>query len=267
MGLEFYKYQGTGNDFIVIDNRNLNFDKNDTFLIQKLCDRNIGIGADGLILLENHETLDFEMVYFNADSSESGFCGNGSRCVTHFAKFLGIIQDNASFQAIDGIHYSKIINGFVSVKMNDIDSSKVIFFNDKYNATFVDTGSPHLILNRNDIDNFNILDESYSIKKYFTNFKDGININYYSIINGGIRLRTFERGVESETQSCGTGAVALAYYLKINSLNENKEVTISMKGGDLNVKMEKSSNIYKNVWLSGDVDQVYYGKYNLSVIK
>ena len=108
MGLEFYKYQGTGNDFIVIDNRNLNFDKNDTILIQKLCDRNIGIGADGLILLENHETLDFKMVYFNSDSSESGFCGNGSRCVTHFAKFLGIIQDNASFQAIDAVSYTHL---------------------------------------------------------------------------------------------------------------------------------------------------------------
>ena len=145
MKLDFYKYEGTGNDFVIIDNRDLTFQKNDKTLIQSICDRKKGVGADGLILLENHEKLDFSMIYFNADGSESGFCGNGSRCITHLANNLNIINDNAKFNAIDGIHESKIINGNISVKMNDVLKSNIYRFNDSYNTTFIDTGSPHLI--------------------------------------------------------------------------------------------------------------------------
>ena len=167
MALKFYKYQGTGNDFIIVDNRNLNFDKNNSLLIQKLCNRKTGVGSDGLILLENHKNLDFKMVYFNADSSESGFCGNGSRCITHFAKFLGIVKDSARFEAIDGIHQAKIIDDAISVKMNNIDALKIKHFNNEYNAIFVDSGSPHLLIQKSDINNFDIIDESKSIKNHF----------------------------------------------------------------------------------------------------
>ena len=264
MALKFYKYQGTGNDFIIVDNRNLNFDKNNSLLIQKLCNRKTGVGSDGLILLENHKNLDFKMVYFNADSSESGFCGNGSRCITHFAKFLGIVKDSARFEAIDGIHQAKIIDDAISVKMNNIDALKIKHFNNGHNATFVDSGSPHLLIQKSDINNFDIIDESKSIKNHFKkNFTKGVNINYFSVSNEEVNLRTYERGVEDETLSCGTGAVALAVCLEINSKINNDKVLIYTKGGELKVTLKKIESTYSDIWLSGVVEQVYSGEYNL----
>ena len=264
MALKFYKYQGTGNDFIIVDNRNLIFDKNNSLLIQKLCNRKTGVGSDGLILMENHKNLDFKMVYFNSDSSESGFCGNGSRCITHFAKFLGIVTDNVRFEAIDGIHRAKIIGDAIRVKMNNIDAFKIKHFNNGYKATFVDSGSPHLLIYKSDINNFDIIHESKSIKNHFKkNFSKGININYFSLSNDVVSLRTFERGVEDETLSCGTGAVALAVCLEINSKINNNKVLINTKGGELKVNLKKTESTYSDIWLTGRVEQVYLGEYNL----
>ena len=264
MALKFYKYQGTGNDFIIVDNRNLIFDKNNSLLIQKLCNRKTGVGSDGLILLENHKNLDFKMVYFNADSSESGFCGNGSRCITHFAKFLGIVKDSARFEAIDGIHLAKIIDDKISVKINNIDASKIKHFNNGYNATFVDSGSPHLLIQKSDINNFDIIRDSKSIKNHFKKtFTKGVNINYFSVSNDIVNLRTYERGVEDETLSCGTGAVALAVCLETNSKINNDKVLIFTKGGELKVSLKKIESTYSDIWLSGGVEQVYSGEYNL----
>lgn len=264
MTLKFYKYEGTGNDFIIADNRDQLFDKTNTNFIRKICDRKTGIGADGLILLEDHEYLNFKMIYYNSDGSQSGFCGNGSRCITHFARFLDIIEKEAKFEAYDGIHKSKIINDYVSVSINDIDSSKIKFFNNKYKAAFIDSGSPHLILNEFNIDGKDIVKQSRIIKNYFTEFEDGININYFSKVDDKIILRTYERGVEDETLSCGTGAVALALFLKINSINIKNEALISTKGGDLSVYIEKSDSFFNNIWLSGNVRQVFYGNYNMN---
>ena len=164
MKIDFFKYEGTGNDFVIIDNRDLKFQKDNNELIQNICDRKKGVGADGLILLENHDELDFSMIYFNADGSESGFCGNGSRCITHLSNNLNIINDNAKFNAIDGIHESKITNGRISVKMNDILKSEIFKYNDKYNTTFIDTGSPHLIRLYENIDSIDIVKEARELK-------------------------------------------------------------------------------------------------------
>ena len=160
MQIDFFKYEGTGNDFVIIDNRNLKFQKDNNELIKNICDRKVGIGADGLILIENHDTLSFNMTYYNADGSESGFCGNGSRCITHLANKLNIIDEKAIFNAIDGVHESKITNGSISVKMNDVLKSEIFKYNDKYNTTFIDTGSPHLIRLHQNIDKIDIVKEA-----------------------------------------------------------------------------------------------------------
>ena len=220
MQIDFYKYEGTGNDFIIIDNRDLKFQKNNKELIKNICDRKKGVGADGLILLENHDTLDFCMTYFNADGSESGFCGNGSRCITDLANKLNIIQDKAIFKAIDGTHESKIINQKISVRMNDVSRADIINYNDSFNTTFIDTGSPHLIRMYNNIDAIDIFKESSALKLKYSEYTQGLNINFCEISDSNIRLRTYERGVENETLSCGTGAVASAIYISLRLIHK-----------------------------------------------
>ena len=262
MKLDFYKYEGTGNDFVIIDNRELNFQKNDKTLIQSICDRKKGVGADGLILLENHDELDFSMIYFNADGSESGFCGNGSRCITHLSNNLNIINDNAKFKAIDGIHESKITNGRISVKMNDILKSEIFKYNDKYSTTFVDTGSPHLIRIYENIDSIDIVKEARELKLIYSEYTNGLNINFCQISDSKIKLRTYERGVEDETLSCGTGAVASAVFLKDSDLVSNDKIEILMKGGLLCVELNKEKNLFSDIWLSGEVNMVFKGVYN-----
>ena len=262
MKIDFFKYEGTGNDFVIIDNRRLTFQKNDKTLIQNVCDRKKGVGADGLILLENHDELDFSMIYFNADGSELGFCGNGSRCITHLANNLNIINDNAKFNAIDGIHQSKITNGSISVKMNDVLKSEIFRYNDKYNTTFVDTGSPHLIRLYNNINSIDIVKEARELKLKYSEYTDGLNINFCEISDSKIKLRTYERGVEDETLSCGTGAVASTIFLKDSGLVRPGKTEILMKGGLLCVELNKEKNLFSDIWLSGEVNMVFKGGYN-----
>ncbi|MFL2610408.1 MAG: diaminopimelate epimerase [Flavobacteriaceae bacterium] len=262
MLFKFFKYEGTGNDFVIIDNRDLNFDKKNKQLVIDICDRKKGVGSDGLILLENHNSLNFKMIYYNADGSESGFCGNGSRCITHLAKDLELIAQNAVFQAIDGEHISKINNGLISVKMNDVSISNIINYDDNYKTTFIDSGSPHLIMLCSEIDNLNIVDKARQLKTAFSEFKNGININFCEIKNDKIKLRTYERGVEDETLSCGTGAVATAIFLRHHNLFQQKHLPILMKGGELSVELHKNSNTYSDIWLSGEVNKVFVGTFN-----
>ena len=262
MQLDFYKYEGTGNDFVIIDNRKLTFHKDDKILIQNICDRKKGVGADGLILLENHDELDFSMIYFNADGSESGFCGNGSRCITHLANYLNIINKNALFNAVDGVHESKIINGKISVKMNDLLKSEIFKYNDKYNTTFIDTGSPHLIRLNQNIDKIDIVKEARQLKLIYSEYTNGLNINFCEISGSKFKLRTYERGVEDETLSCGTGAVASAIFLKDSGLVSHDKIEILMKGGLLCIELNKEKNLFSDIWLSGEVNMVFKGVYN-----
>ena len=151
MTMTFYKYQGTGNDFIIVDNRDLSIDKNDTKRIAELCHRRFGIGADGFILLENDETSDFKMVYYNSDGNQSTMCGNGGRCIVAFAKFLGVIKDETEFVAIDGLHKAKVDNAIVHLQMQDVSTIEIFD-----NHTFLNTGSPHHVEMVSDIKNYNV---------------------------------------------------------------------------------------------------------------
>lgn len=252
----FYKYQGTGNDFIIIDNRHDIFDKNNTKLVKQLCDRRFGIGADGLILLENHEGVDFKMVYYNSDGNESTMCGNGGRCLVAFAKEIGVIDNEATFLAIDGIHHAKIEGDIVKLQMQDVSSIEV--FN---NHVFLDTGSPHHVEVRENIDKIDIKKEGASIRYGQPYNEEGANVNFVEKIEDSVfSVRTYERGVEGETFSCGTGVTAVGIAMNATGMTEHNLITLQTKGGDLKVSFKQKGNQYNNIWLIGPATLVYKGE-------
>ena len=255
MIIEFYKYHGTGNDFIMIDDRNNEFDINDNGLIAALCERRMGIGADGLILLRNHEVLDFEMIYFNADGKASSMCGNGGRCIIAFAEMLEIINNEANFMAIDGEHRGKRIEGEIFLQMKDVNKVQ------KFSGGLVlDTGSPHYIEVVENLLDLDINKEARRIRSLNPFKKKGVNVNF--VLNADeLQVRTYERGVEEETLSCGTGVVATAIAMHYANCIEENFVDIKTKGGVLSVSFEEVSGIYKNIWLSGEASMVYAGEF------
>jgi diaminopimelate epimerase len=256
MTVKFYKYQGTGNDFIIIDNRTYHINKTEATWVQRLCDRKFGIGADGLILLNEKKSYDFEMVYFNSDGGESSMCGNGGRCLIKFAHHLKIIENQYNFIAIDGPHEGQILpDGSVSLKMKDVDSVE------KHGDNFIlNTGSPHYVIFSESVESWPIVEQAKKIRYSEKFAKEGINVNFAEQKSEGeIYVRTYERGVEDETLSCGTGVVAssLAFALKNNSaINKLK---IETPGGKLEVKFEKAGNGFKNIYLIGPAEKVFEG--------
>lgn len=251
----FYKYQGTGNDFVMIDNRQQTFNKKDTKHIAFLCDRRFGIGADGLILLENHDTLDFKMVYYNADGNESSMCGNGGRCLVAFAKNLGVINDKAVFEAIDGLHHATINDDIVKLQMQDVNEVE------KYeNHVFLDTGSPHHVQFEDAIDDFDIKTKGAEIRYGKPYNEVGSNVNFVKKLSDySFRVRTYERGVEDETLSCGTGVTAVALAMHAIDKTESKLINLEVEGGELQVSFNVQNGSYTNVWLIGPAKFVYKG--------
>lgn len=255
--MEFYKYQGTGNDFVMVDNRSGEWDDLSIANIQKLCDRRFGIGADGLIKINAAENVDFEVDYYNSDGSKS-FCGNGARCSVAFAHFLSIFKNNKTvFTAIDGLHEAEINGNIVKLKMGDVTT----ITNDGEDSV-LDTGSPHYIKYVKDIANFNVFAEGNSIRNSENYREKGINVNFVeNISDNEIFVRTYERGVEDETYSCGTGVTASALtFLKKNNLTSIKVKTL---GGDLKVYAEKDGETFRQIWLEGPAKQVFTGKVDL----
>jgi diaminopimelate epimerase len=255
MIVTFYKYQGTGNDFIIIDNRTLNF-LPDKKTIEKLCNRKFGIGADGLMLLQNKEGYDFEMIYYNADATQS-MCGNGGRCMVQFAAFMGLKKETYRFLAIDGEHEAeRTENGWVNLKMNDV--LKI----DKYNADqIVNTGSPHYIKMVKDARNIDVYNEGKNIR-YSKDFSEtGINVNFVEQTDDDkIFVRTYERGVENETLSCGTGVTAAAIVCAHNERGFNR-VEVETLGGHLAVEFDKTDDEkFENISLCGPAVFVYKGE-------
>lgn len=256
MLLQFYKYQGTGNDFIMVDNRKEVFPKDDIDLVSYLCDRRFGIGADGLILLENDKTVDFNMVYYNSDGRPGSMCGNGGRCMVAFAKYLGIISKGATFNAVDGLHEAMIdADDTVRLQMQDVANIK-----QKSNYTFLDTGSPHHVQVVKKLKDFNVKKEGAKLR-YGLYGKKGSNINFVEV-NGmeGYYVRTYERGVEDETLSCGTGVTAVALAMHQTQATNANKITVHTLGGDLEVTFDQDRLGYKNIYLIGPVRLVFKGE-------
>jgi len=258
MKIHFNKYHGTGNDFIIIDNRKKEFDKKNVKLIRNLCNRRTGIGADGLMLLEKDKKHDFKMLYFNSDGKEGTMCGNGGRCIVAFAQTLNIISDLTIFNAIDGVHTAKISKKNISLKMSDVSVIKK--FRDGY---LLDTGSPHFVCfkrNNSDIDVNKLGNKIRNEERFQPN---GVNVNFAKVSGKYLDILTYERGVEAETLSCGTGSVAAsiasAYFKKSNEY----KLIVNTKGGKLEVTFEKKNNKYQNIWLSGPVVKAFEGHFSV----
>lgn len=253
--IEFHKYQGTGNDFIIIDDRREIFDLNNLDLIQKLCHRKFGIGSDGLILIRKHNTLDFSMIFYNPDGSKS-FCGNGSRCAVQFVNDQQMFSKSEySFEAIDGNHTGNIENDQVSISVNDLKECRKI--GEDY---FLNTGSPHYIKFVKEIEKVEVVEVGSKIR-YSEAFKpSGTNVNFVEKINQHIKVRTYERGVENETLSCGSGvtASALSAALKDNLISPIK---VETPGGVLSVSFKKSGDHFSEIYLSGPAKFVFKGEF------
>lgn len=256
MKISFSKYHGAGNDFVIVDNRNVQFPK-ETEVIKHICDRHFGIGADGLMLLENSSSLDFNMRYFNSDGNESTMCGNGGRCITLFANNIGLIKESTHFMGVDGEH-SAIIekDGLINLKMKDV---KGIEKGENY--YFLNTGSPHYVCFVNDIYKIDVAVEGKKIRNTFNMNQGGTNVNYVDLIGNRINTRTFERGVEAETLACGTGSVASAIAYSIHKNDFKGEYIVNTLGGELWVKFNRINEFeYNNVWLKGPAVHVFDGQ-------
>lgn len=254
MEFTFYKYHGTGNDFVLIDNREGRFPKEDTQLVAQICHRRFGVGADGLILLEEDATSDFKMVYYNSDGNLSTMCGNGGRCIVHFARFLGIIKDKTIFIAVDGMHEAALVNDIVSLKMTDVEAIKV-----SEDSVFLNTGSPHHIQMVSDLEDYDVFSFGRDIRNRIYG-KEGANVNFVEQKEDAIfSVRTYERGVEEETLSCGTGVTAVALAMFATKRTLKNKVILETPGGKLQVHFEKRDNGFENIYLEGPATLVFKG--------
>lgn len=255
MTLHFEKYHGTGNDFVMIDGVNQHVDHTPE-LAKKLCNRHFGIGSDGLVIVRSHADFDFEMVFYNPDGSQS-FCGNGSRCAVRFAAELGLVVDRCQFLAIDGVHLAEIHDEVVRVQMKDVSETMQIEAD-----MVIHTGSPHYVRFVEEVQQVDIVEVGRAIR-YSDRYREkGVNVNVVSKINHSIAIRTYERGVEDETLSCGTGvtAAALASAMRFGL---HSPVDVATRGGDLKVFFQPADHGFTDIWLCGPAQRVFSGTVSL----
>ncbi|NVN95825.1 MAG: diaminopimelate epimerase [Bacteroidetes bacterium] len=256
--LKFSKYHGAGNDFILIDNRKgeINLSCNE---IAFLCNRHLGIGADGLMFLNFNSLHDFEMQYFNSDGNESTMCGNGGRCITAFASALGIIEKTTIFNAIDGLHTAEIVEDKAKMRKTiRLQMSDVMLIQQSENYFLLNTGSPHYVQLVDNVDDIDIVSEGRKIRYDKRFAPSGLNVNFMQVKESHLYVRTYERGVEDETLSCGTGVTASA--LAYASDKNITEVSVLTKGGNLKVLFEKHGDSFKNIFLEGETCFVFEGE-------
>lgn len=257
MNIKFYKYQGAGNDFILIDHRVSALKNIDGSLVADLCHRRFGIGADGLMFLSNRDGYDFEMVYYNADGKPGTMCGNGGRCIVAFAKHLGIIDRQANFLAVDGPHYAKISADGNWVELQMIDVEEILADGD---ALVLNTGSPHYIIPANNLSKLDVYTEGKKVRNNTTYQEKGINVNFVEDQGEHLFVRTFERGVEDETYACGTGATAVAMAMaKWKQQIGPLSTPIYVLGGKLKITFDYDGQRFTNVFLCGPAEKVFEG--------
>lgn len=258
MKFHFYKYQGTGNDFVIMDNRDGKIKLTEE-QVHLICDRRFGIGGDGLMLLNQKDGYDFEMIYYNSDGRPGSMCGNGGRCLTKFAYDQGIRPDRYKFIATDGEHLAEMGNkGWIHLKMKDVNS-----ITNLHGDSILDTGSPHYIKQVAEVSKLDAVEEGRSIRYSKTFEEKGINVNFVEPTDKNIIVRTYERGVEDETYSCGTGVTAAALVFAHNENGFNR-IEVQTKGGYLAVEYDKvGDEKFENIWLCGPADFVFSGEIDI----
>lgn len=260
---QFYKYEGCGNDFVIIDERTIGLQLTKSH-ITALCDRRFGIGADGLLLLRTHPAFDFQMVYYNADGSRATMCGNGARCLSAFAHNMQAIGNKGRFIADDGPHTAEILwtedaITQVAISMKDATPNEV-----SAEHVVINTGTPHYVLFVNDIETTDVVTIGKQIR-YNPKFAPiGTNVNFVQITPEGIIVRTYEKGVEDETLACGTGVTASA--MAASLLTGKTGFDVKVRGGNLHVSFDKRENTFTNVVLTGPARLVYSGQFDLQTI-
>jgi diaminopimelate epimerase len=252
----FLKYHGAGNDFVMADNRNGDWSALSLEQRALICHRRFGVGADGLILLENDFEFDFRMVYYNSDGRQSSMCGNGGRCIAAFANKLGIINDKTTFVAIDGVHEAVMEGDVVRLKMMDVPNPSPYF-----RGYFINTGSPHYVEMVEDVEAVSLIARAREIR-YNSDFAfEGVNVNFFEITPSGLlKVRTYERGVEDETFACGTGVTAVAIAAS-SLIAGTTKFDLQAKGGLLRVSFDQHSLGYHNIWLYGGAQFVFEGSF------
>jgi diaminopimelate epimerase len=254
MAIGFNKYQGTGNDFIIIDNRTGVFNPANNELVKFLCDRRFGIGADGLILISSETGYDYRMIYFNSDGNESSMCGNGGRCAAAFALRHSIAGETQKFITFDGQHEAVRIKDIVRLKMNDVTGHKLID-----NHYFINTGSPHYVVFSKDVRKMDVHNTGKKLRWSDKFAPGGTNVNFAELTDNGIFVRTFERGVEDETLSCGTGVTASAIASVLNGHFKPGKINIETPGGKLSVEFKIADERITDIWLCGPATFVFEG--------
>lgn len=263
MKLKFYKYQATGNDFIIIDNRNQDINLSEEN-IRFLCDRHFGIGSDGLIIFEDSDKADFSMQFFNPDGSGGMMCGNGGRSIVRFAADKGVIKDKCTFLAPDGLHSATIEGENIKLKM-----TTPTLFQAHEDGFYINTGTSHFVVFENDLEEIDIIKKGRTLRydERFLTYK-GCNVNFVQeIADKSLKIQTYERGVEDLTLACGTGicAAALTYSVKKGLENGNHTINISAQGGNLQVEFDKKeNNTFNNVHLIGEAKKVFEGEIEIS---
>ena len=254
----FQKYHGTGNDFVIIDDRQELFPESDVALIEAICKRRFGVGADGLMLLRNAEGYDFRMVYFNSDGRESTMCGNGGRCIVQFAHEMGIIGESTSFIAIDGPHDARVLpDGRISLKMVDVKGCKTVGTDH-----VLDTGSPHYVRFVSSTERVDVFKEGRAVRRSEPFAAEGINVNFVQVVDDNeVNIRTYERGVEDETYSCGTGVTAAAIaFVQNNHPDMDTPIKLNTLGGELFVSLQEHKGAFNDIWLTGPAVKVFEGE-------
>ena len=260
MIFSFVKYQGTGNDFVIVDNRDKQFPIENHGAVAQICHRNFGIGADGFIAIEEDESSDFYMRYFNADGYEGSLCGNGSRCAIHYAKSLGLAEGKVVFRAADGLHKANFIADEVALELHTVSH-----WEHREADIFLDTGSPHHVVFVSDIHAVDVAITGAKIAHGAPYNSDGTNVNFVQQLDAdNVYVRTFERGVEAETLSCGTGVTAAALAIHISKQTTSKIIQIQTRGGNLNVSFSPTEKGYESIVLQGPVTPVFTGKWELN---
>jgi diaminopimelate epimerase len=264
--IEFFKMNGSGNDFILIDNRTQVLDiQNIPEFVKTVCERKVSVGADGLIIIENSEHADFLWRFFNADGSEVEMCGNGGRCAARFARIKGIAGDKLSFETKAGIIDAEVRGNEVKLRLTDPHSIRTDFsvmIDDRpFEMNFINTGVPHVVHYVNDLDRFDVFNIGRAIRYHKEFHPTGTNANFLeSVDRHTIKVRTYERGVEDETLACGTGAVASALISSSKGLAESP-VDVRVKSNEiLKIHFRKTDTGFADIYLEGKTKVVYEGR-------